>query len=768
MFTQVRDSISTNFPSIWMNLLENAGFEYATNAWNIAGATVSVSNGVSGNAVLLTSGDSLSQDIRKGLEINNPGDYAVLLYGKSSVGENVTLRVRLTDDSGEHIAATQTLSVPNSGNWELLQGTLSVNWTGTLQQANLEVVYSGTSDLFADNFGLTQFYRTNLVFDASNWPNGHYLERKVVYYGKSVGGQLVNTMRRGKESALSSDPIYQDLKADYDAADSNDSVAVQFALDEIDAYLFSQFTDYIALYWEINRWFPTALYSTTHFNKYDAQTGKAYYAPIMGRNYWNEGEMPRFYKVSGPAWVTVSPDGVLGGTPASGDIGTNDVVVGVNDFCGTNENMTVHFLVKTGTHNAPAFSSDPIQKNTMIFGESLTYSLEKDATDADNDRLFFSKVSGPVWLQVASDGTLSGTPGTNDFGLNQWTVEVTDNYDGTDSATLKIQVNETNSPPKWKHNPFSKPDGSVGNHYKNWLNYSFTEADGDPTTLVKVSGPEWLEVTNPKYSKIEGTPTAGDCGTNVFVMSISDGINAPVEATMTIFIPGTPNDPPAWNEPEFFSHVDAEGNKAYSRWLHWRASDPEGDTKTFAKVSGPAWLSLDTNGCYHGTPSLSDVGTNVFVLSVADELHSPVEATMYQIVLSPAGGMYLDWIGNGSISESGAGYFDDPDGDGLVNLMEYVLGGDSHNATNQGFVDIIQIRTGASGLEYIYPARNDAAARGLDYQLEGCEDLVGGTWTNGSFPLLGTGSLDAEFDAVTNQVPSDDIRGFIRLKVNIQ
>ena len=141
---------------------------------------------------------------------------------------------------------------------------------------------------------------------------------------------------------------------------------------------------------------------------------------------------------------------------------------------------------------------------------------------------------------------------------------------------------------------------------------------------------------------------------------------------------------------------------------------------------------------------------------------------MYQIVLSPACGMYRDWMGVNSISDSGAGYFDDPDGDGLVNLMEYVLGGDSHSATNQGFVDIIQIRTGASGLEYIYPARNDAATRGLDYRLESCGDLVNGGWTNGSFPLLGTGPLDAEFNAVTNQVPSDDIRGFIRLKVNIQ
>jgi hypothetical protein len=45
---------------------------------------------------------------------------------------------------------------------------------------------------------------------------------------------------------------------------------------------------------------------------------------------------------------------------------------------------------------------------------------------------------------------------------------------------------------------------------------------------------------------------------------------------------------------------------------------------------------------------------------------------------------------------------------------------------------------------------------------------VGGIWTNGSFSILGTAPLDAEFNAVTNQVPSGSTQEFIRLKVDIQ
>jgi hypothetical protein len=235
---------------------------------------------------------------------------------------------------------------------------------------------------------------------------------------------------------------------------------------------------------------------------------------------------------------------------------------------------------------------------------------------------------------------------------------------------------------------------------------------------------------------------------------------------MTIFIPGEPNLPPVWSEPEFFSHYDAVEGAAYSRWLNWRASDPEGDPVSFAKVSGPDWLAIETNGHYYGTPSSSDLGTNLFVLSVSDGLHPPEEATMYQIVLSVGGGLYLDWIGSGTISDSGAGYLDDPDGDGAVNLLEYAMGGDPTSATNQGYAATIQIRNGDSGLEYVYPVRNDAAARGLDYRPESCGELLDGAWTNSAFPILGTGTLDAEFNTVTNQVPVDGkSREFVRLKI---
>lgn len=92
------------------------------------------------------------------------------------------------------------------------------------------------------------------------------------------------------------------------------------------------------------------------------------------------------------------------------------------------------------TNQAPAFASDPIVKPNAT--QSLAYSgtLSGNASDPDNDPLTFSKSSGPAWLSVAANGTLSGAPGAGDLGLNTFTVSVADGRGGSDTATLQITV----------------------------------------------------------------------------------------------------------------------------------------------------------------------------------------------------------------------------------------------------------------------------------------------------------------------------------------
>jgi hypothetical protein len=54
---------------------------------------------------------------------------------------------------------------------------------------------------------------------------------------------------------------------------------------------------------------------------------------------------------------------------------------------------------------------------------------------------------------------------------------------------------------------------------------------------------------------------------------------------------------------------------------------------TFAKVSGPAWLSVAGSGALSGTPGFPDVGTNLFTVSLADTNGWSSTATMSITVL---------------------------------------------------------------------------------------------------------------------------------------
>jgi hypothetical protein len=73
----------------------------------------------------------------------------------------------------------------------------------------------------------------------------------------------------------------------------------------------------------------------------------------------------------------------------------------------------------------------------------------------------------------------------------------------------------------------------------------------------------------------------------------------------------------------------ANSGVSYSGTIATNASDLNSDTLTYAKVSGPAWLNVAANGTLFGPPADSDVGTNIFVLSVKDTSGLSNTMTLY-------------------------------------------------------------------------------------------------------------------------------------------
>lgn len=94
-------------------------------------------------------------------------------------------------------------------------------------------------------------------------------------------------------------------------------------------------------------------------------------------------------------------------------------------------------------NRAPAFIADPVIGAAASEAVAYSGSLGGAASDYDSaagETFTFSKLGGPSWLTVASNGALSGTPLNADSGPNSFSVRVTDAAGTTDDATLEITV----------------------------------------------------------------------------------------------------------------------------------------------------------------------------------------------------------------------------------------------------------------------------------------------------------------------------------------
>ncbi|MEO5913773.1 MAG: LamG-like jellyroll fold domain-containing protein [Luteolibacter sp.] len=200
----------------------------------------------------------------------------------------------------------------------------------------------------------------------------------------------------------------------------------------------------------------------------------------------------------------------------------------------------VYNLWGQSTNHAPAFSTNPIGKSAAT--EDTNYSTGSQtlaglATDADGGTLTYSKIAGPAWLAVASNGALSGTPANADVGSSLFVVRVADSSGATDDANLYITVANTNDAPIWASNPLTKPAVSQNVAYSGTLADSASDVDaGSSITYSKISGPPWLGVA--ADGSLTGMPSVSDVGVNAFVVRATDNIGALADATLNITVAG--------------------------------------------------------------------------------------------------------------------------------------------------------------------------------------------------------------------------------------
>lgn len=234
-----------------------------------------------------------------------------------------------------------------------------------------------------------------------------------------------------------------------------------------------------------------------------------------------------------------------------------------------------------------------------------------------------------IFVDGVRDGSVTGTTvrglaGSIDVGIgcdirdsNKFFRGAIDDVRVYNIALSQSQVQAVsaigNSTPGFVANPFSKPDAAAGIDYSQSLAGSASDADfADAVTFSKTSGPAWLAVA--PNGDLTGTPTVSNVGTNTFVVRVTDSNGAFSEATLTINV-APPKQAPAFTQDPIV--VKALKGNALSAALSATDADA-GETLTYTKVSGPAWLGVSSNGTLTGTPLAADVGSNAFVVRVTD------------------------------------------------------------------------------------------------------------------------------------------------------
>lgn len=193
-------------------------------------------------------------------------------------------------------------------------------------------------------------------------------------------------------------------------------------------------------------------------------------------------------------------------------------------------------------------------------------------------------------------------------------------------AGAYLQPYDINQPPVWTNAPYSF--SVTGTAPAGTLVGTLLARDpfSDPVTYSVVGGsaPAGFAV-NPTSGAltVASSLVSYQAQTVTVIVAAQDagmGGSYPLKSsntTVTIAVGPVPLPPAFTSDP--LVKADASDVAAYSATLADSATDPNaGDTLTFSKIAGPAWLSVAANGVLSGSPAIGDVGLNTFTVRVTD------------------------------------------------------------------------------------------------------------------------------------------------------
>jgi len=306
--------------------------------------------------------------------------------------------------------------------------------------------------------------------------------------------------------------------------------------------------------------------------------------------------------------------------------GSREITVSITVTDDSPDNMTKDFSIKVEVINV---NETPIFNNfnslTRYADEYILYEFNKiewsDTDDGQNPTLTHN---GPSWLDITSEGLMSGTPQASDVGNNAYTITITD---GEISVTenLTIEVRE-NIAPQFSNSSSIQTVLRVGCWDDNqtlvdlnWYDPNNTSPYFQGTDLVTFANEEsieWFNITSDGVFLCVNAPSNSDAGVSPVSLSLTDNRpNVPLSSVYSFDLTVTANDAPGFSNLNDFQSTISVGD-TLDFDLDWQ--DPQEDQIVFIVTENLSWFTWDGSGNIVAIPSSNNIGDYNLIFTISD------------------------------------------------------------------------------------------------------------------------------------------------------
>jgi RHS repeat-associated protein len=289
-----------------------------------------------------------------------------------------------------------------------------------------------------------------------------------------------------------------------------------------------------------------------------------------------DGTTPSITLVEGPIGMSLIA-GTLIWTPVQANVMSHPVVLAATDGVLT---VTQNYhLVVSATNDVPTFSVTPPTTAT----EDELYSFQLRVTDPDpNEAHTYTFLANPSGMQIVAPGNIiQWTPGNEDLGEHDVSVQVQDSAFASALLNFQVTVSNANDAPVFTNTP---PTTAVEN-----VEFDFTVTaedpdEGDTITFALDSGPDGAVFDDAEFS---WTPDDDQVGTFTIIIRASDVSGAFALQTVDVVVANA-NDAPV------FDPIPAQNgseDQIFRYQIHATDADSS-DSLEYTLVSAPDGMAI--------------------------------------------------------------------------------------------------------------------------------------------------------------------------------